>query len=121
MMELTALPGDGDLLRFRLIGDVVMQNLLPPPAHPMAWVADAAVYVRRVLINLERVTWLDTWGIGWLMSCHKRFLKDGGRLVFHSVPPAIEPSLKLLRLDQILHIAADEAAARRLAVMEVPS
>jgi anti-anti-sigma factor len=119
MMELTALPSDGELRRLRVAGDVVMHNLIPPAPHPLSRVAGTDVYAGRVLLDLERITWLDTWGIGWLLSCHKRFLRGGGRLVLHSAPPAIEPALKLLRLDQVLHIATDEAAARRLADMEV--
>src|SRR5947209_5978973 len=120
-MDLPALTQAGGLLRLRLSGELVMQHLIPPPPHPLAAAAGPDVYARRVLLGLEGVTWLDTWGIGWLMSCHKRFLKDGGRLVLHSVPPAVEPSLRLLRLDQVLHLAADEAAARRLALAGAPA
>jgi len=119
-MQLTALPPDGDLCRLRLTGEVVMRALIPPPPHPLALVSGPEVYARRALLDLGGVTWIDTWGIGWLMSCHKRFLQGGGRLVIHSVPPAVAPSLRLLRLEQVLNLAADEADARRLAVAEVP-
>ena len=75
-------------------------------------------YRSRVLMNLEKAEYIDSSGIGWLLTHHKHFLQAGGKLVLHSVPPRINDVFQLLRMSAVLHIAPDEAAARALATGE---
>jgi hypothetical protein len=63
------------------------------------------------LANLDRV---ETGRIGWLMDADRRFREEGGKLVVHSVWPLMMDALRFLRLDRVLHVADNEAAARRL-------
>ena len=59
---------------------------------------------RRILLNLERTTFIDTSGIAWLLSCHKRCLQAGGRFVLHSAPPLIDQTLRVLRMEDIIGV-----------------
>jgi hypothetical protein len=114
-MELTLQPADGELVRVACAGQI-MQHLIPPGTHPLEKLAGPGVFARRILFSLGRTTFLDTSGIAWMLSCHKRCLKAGGRIVFHSAPPLIDDTLKVLRMELILNLAADEAAARARAL-----
>jgi anti-anti-sigma factor len=70
------------------------------------------VYSRRVLLNCEKVEYLDTSGITWLIDCQKRFIQAGGLLVLHSMPPRAYQLVKLLHLERLFHIQPDYPAAR---------
>jgi anti-anti-sigma factor len=78
------------------------------------------VFSGKVMLNIEKSTYLDSSGVGWLILCHKRFREHGGSLVIHSVPPTVMQVLKVLRMDTVFHLAADGAAARAL-IAGVPS
>lgn len=86
-----------------------------PEREPLRELLGPGVFSRRVLMSLEPATSLSSTGIGWLLICHKHFVQAHGRLVLHSVPPAVAEVLELISLHLVLHIAPDEAAAERLA------
>jgi anti-anti-sigma factor len=65
----------------------------------------------KVLLSLEHAESLDTSGMGWLLSNHKRFAEAGGKLVLHSVPPVVLDLLRFTHLTDLLAIAANEQAA----------
>ena len=68
----------------------------------------------QVALSLANVGSVESRRISWLVGVHKRFCEEGGKLVVHSVRPLPMDALRFLRLDQVLHVADDEAAARRL-------
>jgi anti-anti-sigma regulatory factor len=68
----------------------------------------------RVALSLADLKSVESRRIGWLMAVHKRFSEEGGKLVVHSLRPLLMDALRFLRVDRVLHIAADEAAARRM-------
>jgi anti-anti-sigma regulatory factor len=116
-MELTLQPSDDDLVRVVCAGQV-MQYLIPAGPHPLEKLIGPDAFKRRILFSLDRTTFIDTSGIAWLLSCHKRCNQAGGRIVYHSAPPLIDDTLKVLRMDRVLFLADNEAAARTKAVGE---
>jgi hypothetical protein len=92
-------------------GAVVLPDYRPED-DPLARLLGPGVYGRKVLLGMERVSFLDTSGVSWLVSSHERFLKAGGTLLFHSVPPQARLVLQLLHLDQVLRSAPDGAAGQ---------
>jgi anti-anti-sigma factor len=74
----------------------------------------------RVLINLERVEYIDSSGVSWLIVNHKRFREQGGKLVLHSVPPRVDQVFKLLKMHLVLNIQDDAQAARAAALGTAP-
>lgn len=93
---------------------------LPAEGNPLAELIGPEGYTRRVLLNCERLLFLDTAGISWLIEQHKRFVASGGRLVLYAVPPVVEQLLKLLQLQRVLHVSPDLPAARALALGDKP-
>lgn len=47
---------------------------------------------RNILVNLEKVTFMDSAGIGELVACHKRAVEKGGQIKI------LKPNEKLLDL-----------------------
>jgi anti-anti-sigma factor len=74
----------------------------------------AGDYARNVLLSLEDLTSIDSHRIGWLVTAHKRFCQEGGKLAVHSIRPQAMETVRFLGLDRVLHVADDEAAALRL-------
>ena len=63
------------------------------------------------LLSMADVPLIDTRRIGWLLAAQRRFHEAGGRMVLHSVRLRSRETLEFLRLDRVLDIAKDEAAA----------
>jgi anti-anti-sigma factor len=109
-MPFMVLSNEGDQICMQAMGRItashsaVEQDALPP-------LTGSAGYAGKTVLSLERVEFIDSAGIGWLLANHKRFKQAGGMLVLHSVPEAIVLTLKLLRLNAILHLAEDEEQA----------
>jgi anti-anti-sigma regulatory factor len=68
----------------------------------------------QVSLSLAKLDRVETGRIGWLMAADRRFREEGGTLVVHSVWPLMMDALRFLRLDRVLHVADNEAAAWRL-------
>jgi anti-anti-sigma factor len=111
-MNLSIIADEGDVIRVRCEGAITaashdnneaLENLLGPERTD-----------RKVLLNLEKVRHLDSSGIGWLLTLHKRCKERVGQLVLYAVPPLILRTLEFLNLSRVLPIARDEAAARAL-------
>ncbi len=75
---------------------------------------NSGVCTSHVALSLAGVKSLESRRISWLLAVHERFCEEGGKLVVHSVWPLLMDALRFLRLDQVLHVADNEAAARRL-------
>jgi anti-anti-sigma factor len=73
---------------------------------------------KRVVLNMENVPYLVSAAIGWLLMSQKGFRAAGGALVLHSAQPAVANVLKLLKVERVIPIAADEASA--VALLHAP-
>ena len=113
-MALTLVSNDADALRLQATGKIMHSHITEEP-DSLRSLTGPDGYARKVLVNLEQVRFIDSAGIGWLLSSHKRFQKAGGKLVLYNVPESVHLTLKILRLDTILNIAETEADAAELA------
>jgi anti-sigma B factor antagonist len=62
-------------------------------------------------VNLAGVTELDSSGIGALVRAYTTLKRAGGKCTFFSPPKRVTMLLKMVRLDTILDLVEDEAAA----------
>ena len=113
-LELSLLADEPDAVRVGCAGEICLPGFQPGD-NPLARFLGPGVWSRTVLLDLEKATFLDTSGVGWLIDCHQRFQEAGGTLVLYSVPPRVRYVLQLLQLEHVLPTAADLAAARSLA------
>jgi anti-anti-sigma factor len=113
MLNLTVLSDEGDLVHIACSGEI-SQVRFGGDDNPLAQLLGAGVWARNVLLHLERVEFLDSSGISWLVVSHKHFHQHHGALVLHSIPPRILQVLQFCRMDKLLRIATSEGEARRL-------
>jgi len=65
----------------------------------------------KIIINLERVNYIDSSGIGTLISCNSILSQKKGALIIENVNESIKKIFKLTQLDSILNIASNEEDA----------
>ena len=109
-MKLTVLASEGGVTQVGCAEDITLMDF-QAGGEPLQELLGNGCYAGSVLLNLERASFIDSAGVGWLVKCHKHFQEHGGRLVIHSIPPMINHVFQLLRLHSLLHLAPDQAAA----------
>ena len=114
-MNLHMLPDLAGFIRVACEGNITQEKLSRDADPLQAAAGGPQVYGRTVLLNLEGADYIDSSGISWLLVCHKRCVQLGGRLITHSVPPAVMKMLEIVQMPKIMAFAADEAEALSLA------
>jgi len=67
----------------------------------------------KILLDLSRVKFLDSFGIGMLAGLHRRLAGLGGYLRLCGVNERIRMSLTITRLDKLLTLYDDQESALR--------
>ena len=65
----------------------------------------------RIVINLERVNYVDSAGLGALIEMHRKTKAKGGRLVLCNLGPKLRQALEIARLQPMFETSSTEAAA----------
>jgi anti-anti-sigma factor len=112
-MKLSVVSQDERSIHVACEGDLVLP-LAAPRADPLAGVLPGGPCPALVLLDLSKVGYLNSTGISWLVLAHRRVEQGGGRLVLHSAQPFVRGVLDMMKLGSVLHLAADEPAARSL-------
>ena len=113
-MQLSLIGEDGRVSSLRAEGEIRL-GTMPNVGDPLAAVVTSDRKNRFLLLDLSRTSYIDSCGVGWIVRQHKLAKEKGGGLILHSVPPSVLQILRLLRLETILEITEDEAAAKALA------
>ncbi len=66
---------------------------------------------RKILIDLHEVTWVNSTGLGTLISGHMNASREGGRLILMRASRRIDSIFEVTRLDTVFHIYEDEVSA----------
>jgi anti-anti-sigma factor len=120
VVQLTLLSDDKELLdetnvvRVAVEGKI-SQDDMDSAKDPMRLLLGPLIFNRKLLLNLEKATYINSSGVSWLIICHKHFVMSKGQLILHSVPPLVDQVLQLMRIPSIMPVVADEAAARAVA------
>jgi len=114
-MRLEVLSADGPVKSVNASGRIT-QSAFMSEDEPLAVRFGDGIYGERLVLSLEGADYLDSRGVGWLLKCHRRFRQAGGVIVVHSIPTIIFDVLKLLHMDEVLHLSPDEQCAREKAL-----
>lgn len=89
-----------DILEFE--GEVVFEksNQLKEQAKKMLNDRE----ITRLIVDLSRVSFIDSSGVGMLISLFKNIRERGGRMVLTSSSENVNKVLDLTRLDQIMEV-----------------
>ena len=82
---------------------------------PLDTILGADCHSHIVIMDMDRVTYLNSAAIGHLISLQKSFKIAGGKLILHSLQPQIRQLLNMLKIERIIAIAPDAAAAQSMA------
>lgn len=118
MLNMTVASDDGELVTVHCEGDI--NQIYFQIGNPLEKMLGCLTFARKVILNLEKVNFLDSSGLSWLVACHKCFREQGGRMILCAIPPRILQVLQFCRMDQLFQIAEDEASARRVLVGDKP-
>lgn len=77
----------------------------------MAPVLDAST---KMVLDLERVEFVDSSGLGGILSCLRHLSAKGGELVLCGVCKPVRALFEMARLHHIIDIAATRSEAERL-------
>jgi len=66
---------------------------------------------KSILLNLDKVTYMDSAGIGELVACFKRASEAGARLKLLNPSGRVSDLLSLTKLQQVFEIFAEEKEA----------
>ena len=66
---------------------------------------------KNILLNLGNVNYVDSSGLGELVSCMTSLRNQGGQLRICNVTARVDDLLKITHLDKVLNFEKDEAAA----------
>ena len=64
-----------------------------------------------LVVNLSRVSEIDSSGISALVRAHTSMKRQGGRCVYVGAPKRVMQVIKMVRLDTVFEMADDEAKA----------
>lgn len=89
----------------------ITHKQVSPLTDPLGNLLGPTAYNKVVLLDMTATDFLDSSGIGWLLSCHKRFRSAGGKLILHSIPPLVENVIRVLKLDSVFQLAPNLQSA----------
>jgi anti-anti-sigma factor len=67
--------------------------------------------VHNIVVNLGRVTRVDSSGIGTMIRCHSAVTRQGGKMKIVAANPSIRQAFKITRLDTVFEFHDTEQSA----------
>ncbi len=95
----------------------ITQDSIAKNGNALVEILGAEPYKNNVVLGFENVEHVDSSGVGWLLSNNRQFGEGGGKLVLHSLSPAVKNVFGMLKLGQVLTLAGSEDEAKQV-VME---
>jgi len=109
------------IIRVAADGNITSADFPPDGKNPLQSLLGLTWSSTRVLLNLDKTSYIDSSAIGWLIGTCRAFRDAGGRFVIHNVQPPVRQILDVLKVGRVVPTAEDEAGARKLATEPVPS
>jgi anti-anti-sigma factor len=111
-MKLSIRSQQDDVVSLFLRGRV-SQRELSTVEDPLTDLLGEDAFQNHIMVDMSEVAALDSSGVNWLLVCHKRARENGGKLVLHSLSPIARNVVKVLNLQTVFILAADENEAAR--------
>ena len=109
----------GEPVNVRLHGNITgesAQNIVEDVRHSLY----SRALDMEMLCDMQDVDFIDSSGVGAILTLNKNFEADQGRIVFHSFSPTVSGMIKLLNLGKILNVSEDLDSARKKLVEVSP-
>jgi len=93
-------------------GNLTSADLDLSGANPLQTLLGETWSTNRVLLNLSKTAYLDSCAVGWMIGTNRSFRDGGGKLVIHSLQPAVKQLLAVLKVGKAVPLVEGEDAAR---------
>ena len=112
-LTITSIEKDG-IIRVACDGSILADDFPADAKNPMAQLLGDTWSANRVILNLDKTHFIDSYAIGWLINTTKEFKAHGGALVIYGVRTQVRKLLELLKIEKVVPMADTEATARSL-------
>ncbi len=68
---------------------------------------------KRLIVNLSKVDYIDSSGVGALVDAYRRLKRDGAQMILVAPSERVQGILEITRLDQFFQIAQTEKEAMK--------
>ena len=116
-MKLSLTSITNGLVRVSAAGEITVRDFDADCSDPLAVLLGERWAAHRVVVDMSGVSFVDSTALGWFITWRRQFEKGGGMLVLHSVQPRVRQVLDMLKVGRVLPLAANEAAALKLAAV----
>src|ERR1700722_7726322 len=99
------------VVRINAEGDITTRDFADPGKNPMELVLGANWPTHRVLMGLEKISFIDSSAIGGMIDCNRKFKEKGGRMLLYAPTPRVKDMIDLLKMREVLEIHNTEAEA----------
>ena len=103
-MDLRPITSDDPWLLYEVHGDVTCGDAISGEAGVLSPFNLAEEPDRHLVLNLHHASYMDSSGIGWLLSVNRTLVAKNQRLVLYSAPPIIERVASMMRLGEVIPI-----------------
>ncbi|MDG2383854.1 MAG: STAS domain-containing protein [Pirellulaceae bacterium] len=111
-MDVRLVNSENDWTQFQLVGDISGDAVSGANKTPLSLLnLPEQGLDKHILLDLNDATFLDSSGIGWLLSINRAAKEQGFGVVVHSVPPLIHRVFTMMRLGEVIPVVEglDEA------------
>src|SRR5579863_8364174 len=95
-------------------GEITSRDFDQPAKDPLEQVLGATWPTYNIMLSLEKIAFLDSSALGWLINSQRQCKEKGGKFVLHSASPRVREVFDLLKMRSVLNLKDSEAAAREV-------
>ena len=93
-------------------GEITVRDFADAGKNPLEAILGTNWATNNVMLSMDKIAFIDSSAIGWLIDCQRKFKEKGGKLVLHSPTPRVRDVIELLKMRQVLNIQDTETDAR---------
>jgi anti-anti-sigma factor len=112
-MDLRRIPNEDPWLLYEVRGDLTCGNLSIGTEGVLAPFELEGDPDQPIVLNLHHANYLDSSGIGWLLSVNSALREKNLPLVLYSAPPIIERVASMMRLGEVIPILPNLSEVRK--------
>jgi anti-anti-sigma factor len=95
-------------------GDITSKDFAEPGKNPLTDVLGPTWPTFNILLSLEKIGFLDSSALGWLITSHRTCKEQGCKFVLHSANPRVGEVFDLLKMRSVLNLKDTETAGREV-------
>ncbi|HUB25116.1 MAG TPA: STAS domain-containing protein [Tepidisphaeraceae bacterium] len=109
------------VVRVTAEGDITIRDFADPGKNPLELVLGEGWAGLRVLLGLDKISFIDSSAIGWMIDCNRKFKEKKGRMILYAPTPRVKDMIDLLKMREVLEIHNTEAEAMAALVSTHPN